>query len=401
MDKGILSLRALGLIESPASIMPLIDSFNRTIDYLRVSVTDRCNFRCVYCMPEEGAEVATKADILTFEEIERLVGIAMRLGMSKIRLTGGEPLVRKDIALLVARIGALHGLTDFSLTTNASILAPLALPFARAGLNRINISLDTLRPERFSRIARRGELQAVLQGIEAAKLAGLTPIKLNCVVMRGWNEDEVLDFARLTLMQPFDVRFIELMPINWSKGEDGGQGMDSFFALSAPSDEYQRPGSIPLYAKSELASLRSTFHEKSVASTQLDATAMRKAFVSSREIREQIEQEFGVLEPAEVVANGPARSYRVNGGLGTVGFISQITNDMCLTCNRLRLTADGQLRPCLMADGEVDLRTPLRSGATDSDIEELFRMTVLHKPKEHRLEDGSAPVGRSMSQLGG
>ncbi len=381
--------------------MPLIDSYQRTIDYLRVSVTDRCNFRCVYCMPEEGAEVAPKAKILTFEEIERLVRIAVDLGMNKIRLTGGEPLVRKDIAFLVARIGAIPGLRDFSLTTNGYLLAPLAAGFAQSGLNRLNISLDTLRPERFRRIARRGELQSVLDGIEAARLAGLEPIKLNCVVMRGWNADEVVDFARLTLEQPFNVRFIELMPINWSQGEDGGRGMESFFALSAPSREYQRPGNVTLYARPDLLSLENTFQIHKTAAAQLDASQMRQAFVSSQEIREEIEAAFGPLEPAEVTTNGPARSFRIPGAKGTVGFISQITNDMCLTCNRLRLTADGQLRPCLMADGEADLQTPLRSGADDNEIAEIFRLTVLHKPKEHRLEDGCAPVSRSMSQLGG
>jgi cyclic pyranopterin phosphate synthase len=382
--------------------MPLIDSYNRTIDYLRVSVTDRCNFRCVYCMPEEGAPVSPKSQILTFEEIERLVRIAVGLGMSKIRLTGGEPLVRKDIDHLVASIGAIPGLQDLSMTTNGSVLARHAENFARSGLNRINISLDTLRADRFTRIARRGNLEAVLEGIAAAQESGLTPLKLNCVVMRGWNEDEVVDFARLTLTQPFDVRFIELMPINWSQGDDGGVGMEAFFALSAPQPEYRRDSNVTLYARPELGNLDRTFQLADKALTgQLDAAQMRRAFVPTQEMRSGIEAALGALEPAEVQVNGPARSYRLAGARGTIGFISQITNDMCLTCNRLRLTADGQLRPCLMADGEVDLRTPLRAGATDAELAELFRTTVLHKPREHRLEDGKAPVHRNMSQLGG
>lgn len=382
--------------------MPLIDSYNRTIDYLRVSVTDRCNFRCVYCMPEEGAPVSPKAQILRFEEIHRLVSIAVGLGMTKIRLTGGEPLVRKDIDRLVESIGAIPGLRDLSMTTNGSVLARHAANFARAGLNRINISLDTLRPDRFARIARRGNLESVMEGIAAAQESGLTPLKLNCVVMRGWNEDEVVDFARLTLTQSFDVRFIELMPINWSQGDDGGSGMEAFFALSAPQPEYRRDNNITLYAHPELRNLDRTFQLSGNAlAGQLDAGQMRRAFVPTHEMRSVIEAEFGALEPAEVQVNGPARSYRLPGARGTVGFISQITNDMCLTCNRLRLTADGQLRPCLMADGEVDLRTPLRDGATDDELAELFRMTVLHKPREHRLEDGKAPVHRNMSQLGG
>jgi len=382
--------------------MPLIDSYNRTIDYLRVSVTDRCNFRCVYCMPEEGAPVSPKACILSFEEIERLVRIAVGLGMSKIRLTGGEPLVRKDIDQLVARIGAIPGLRDLSMTTNGSVLARHAAHFAKSGLNRINISLDTLRPDRFARIARRGSLESVLDGIAASQEVGLTPLKINCVVMRGWNDDEVVDFARLTLTQPYDVRFIELMPINWSQGDDGGVGMETFFALSAPLPEYRRDTNVMLYARPELGALEQTLQlNRNTIVGQLDATQMRRAFVSTQEMQNRIEAALGKLQPANVQVNGPARSYRLADAPGTLGFISQITNDLCLNCNRLRLTADGQLRPCLMADGEVDLRTPLREGATDAEIAELFRTTVLHKPREHRLEDGMAPVHRNMSQLGG
>jgi GTP 3',8-cyclase len=382
--------------------MPLIDSYNRIIDYLRVSVTDRCNFRCVYCMPEEGAPVAPKSEILTYEEIERLVRIAIELGMTKIRLTGGEPLVRKDIGVLIEKIGAIPDVRDLSLTTNGFLLPRYAEEFARAGLHRVNISLDTLRPERFTRIARRGHLDDVLHGIDSALRAGLKPLKINCVVMRGWNDDEVADFARLTLEQPFDVRFIELMPINWSKDEESSAAMSDFFALSAAPD-YQQAGNVRLFAGEELASFRSTFHQKdtNAQTGQLNALEMRRAFVSTEEIQGRIEAVHGPLHPAEVLTNGPARSYRLDGACGTVGFISQITNDLCPRCNRLRLTADGQLRPCLMADGEVDLRTPLRSGATDEEIADLFRLAVLHKPAEHRLEDGLAPTGRNMSQLGG
>ncbi len=384
--------------------MPLINSYNRVIDYLRISVTDRCNFRCVYCMPEEGAPVAPKADILTYEEIERLARIAVGLGMSKIRLTGGEPLVRRDIDLLIEKIGAIPGLRDLSMTTNGFLLERYATDFARYGLNRINISLDTLKPERFARIARRGNLSDVLQGIQAAQAAGLTPIKLNCVVMRDWNDDEVVDFARITLEQPFDVRFIELMPINWSQGDDSQAeiGTSDMFALAA-APGYRRDTNITLYANAGLNSFRSGFTLPAADSQtgQLDSRQMRRAFVSTQEMRDKIEHALGTLSPAEVITNGPARSYRLPGALGTVGFISQITNDMCENCNRLRLTADGQLRPCLMADGEVDLRSVLRGKADDEAIADLFRLTVLHKPKEHRLEDGMMPIGRNMSQLGG
>lgn len=382
--------------------MPLIDSYNRTIDYLRISVTDRCNFRCVYCMPEEGAPVSPRAEILTYEELERLARIAVCLGMTKIRLTGGEPLIRKDIGLLVQRIGALPGLRDFSLTTNGFLLDRCAADFARYGLNRVNISLDTLREDRFTQIARRGDLGSVLSGIEAALEAGLSPIKLNCVVMAGWNDDEVVEFARLTCSRRFDVRFIELMPINWSRGEES---MASYFALAGPQGyiPLDSVGAATVFARTREESFTRLVRVKDsvLQRGQLDAVQMRRAFVSTREMRERIESELGPLEPAEVVTNGPARSFRLAGAPGTIGFISQITNDMCLQCNRLRLTADGQLRPCLMADGEVDLRGPLRAGATDADIAALFQLTVAHKPKEHRLEDGHVPVGRNMSQLGG
>jgi cyclic pyranopterin phosphate synthase len=379
--------------------VPLIDSYNRIIDYLRVSVTDRCNFRCVYCMPEEGAPVAPSADILTADEIVRAVAIASSLGMTKIRLTGGEPLVRKDIVEIVRRIAALPGVDEISMTTNGFLLAPLACQLVLCGLNRINISLDTLRAERFSRLARRGNLEQTLAGIEAALSAGLTPVKLNCVVMRGWNDDEVADFAKWTLKQPVDVRFIEMMPINWSTGDD---------SIAPPpvqngSDASSGRDSITLYANTQLNTFKQSFHGLTIDAPhgQLDAAQMRKAFVPTDEIRSNIEMLCGALQPASLTTNGPARTFRLPGALGTVGFISQITNDMCVDCNRLRLTADGQLRPCLMADGEVDLRELLRNGASDDDIAEMFRITVLHKPKEHRLEDGLAPVGRNMSQLGG
>ena len=382
--------------------MSLVDSYNRTIDYLRVSVTDRCNFRCVYCMPEEGAPVAPKESILTYEEIERLIRIAVELGMTKIRVTGGEPLVRKDIELLMQKIGAIPGLRDLSITTNGMLLERCAESFAISGLNRVNVSLDTLQHDRFIKIARRGNLDDVLSGIEAAARFGLTPIKINCVVMRGYNEDEVVDFARLTLDKEWDIRFIELMPINWSSGDDSPTTslMSSFFPVETkPKDR----DSIRLFADTDSISFRKNFHLSSVGQQtgQLDASQMRNAFVPTAESRANIEFKFGILEPAEIITNGPARSYRIPGAKGTISFISQLTNDICVNCNRLRLTADGQLRPCLMADGEVDLRGAIRSGASDTEVAELFELTVRHKPFEHRLEDGNAPIGRNMSQLGG
>jgi cyclic pyranopterin phosphate synthase len=382
--------------------MALIDSYNRNIDYLRVSVTDRCNLRCVYCMPEEGAPIAPRDEILTFEEIVRLAGIAVSLGITKVRLTGGEPLVRRDIEGLVARIGAIPGLSDLSLTTNGTRLAQHAEAFARSGLHRVNISLDTLKPDRFARIARRDDLQAVLAGIAAARHADLEPVKLNCVVMRGWNDDEPVDFARLTVGNAIHVRFIELMPINWSKGDSEASEMQRFFSLAAEPG-YRAHTNVTLYANADRATFGCALKERAGGDGRgrLDAAQMRRAFVSSAEIQARVEATVGRLVPAEVLTNGPARSWRIPGAEGTIGFISQITNDMCLSCNRLRLTADGQLRPCLMADGEIDLRSALRSGAGDAEIADLFRVAVLHKPKEHRLEDGFAPASRNMSQLGG
>jgi len=333
-------------------------------------------------MPEEGAPVAPSDEILTADEIIRLIRIASELGMSKIRLTGGEPLLRNDIKLLVCGV------------------APLVESFSRAGLTRVNISLDTLQPDRFTRIARRGSLSQVLAAIDSSVEWGLSPVKINCVVMRGYNEDEVIDFARLTLDKPVDVRFIELMPINWSTGDDAPvPAMASIVPVNRSSESRL----ITLYANNHLSTFRNSFQGIQPGSQhgQLDAVQLRSAFVSSAEIHSAVESQFGDLVPAETVTNGPARNYRIPGAVGTIGFISQITNDMCARCNRLRLTADGQLRPCLMADGEVDLRLLLRSDANDNEIAEMFRITVLHKPEQHRLEDGMAPIGRNMSQLGG
>lgn len=383
--------------------MPLVDSFGRTIDYLRVSVTDRCNFRCVYCMPEEGAPTSPRACILSFEEIERLVRIAAGLGVSKVRLTGGEPLVRRDIDRLVERVAAVPGIRELTLTTNGFLLGRYARTFAAAGLRRVNISLDTLREDRFTRIARRGNLDAVWSGIEAALQAGLSPVKINCVAMRGWNDDEMVDFARLTRREHLHVRFIELMPINWSQGEEsGGDALMPGFARPEPLVAAAGPRSIALYAQPSRSSLQSTFHWDEVdPHGLLDGDALRRAFISAGEIRQRIEAELGPLAPWNLVTNGPATTFKLKDAQGSIGFISQISQDRCVHCNRLRLTADGQLRPCLMADGEVDLRAPLREGASDLDIANLFRLVVRHKPKEHRLEDGLAPVGRTMSQIGG
>jgi len=349
----------------------LIDPFGRRIDYLRVSVTDRCNFRCVYCMPEQGFPATPKDEQLTSEEIGRIVRIAASLGMVKVRVTGGEPLLRKDLPGLLSSFGPLQ---DLSCTTNGFLLEEMAGDLNRAGLHRINVSLDTLREDRFVSIARRGSLAKVKRGIEAAYSVELQPVKINCVLMKGVNDDEVADFARWTLNEPVHVRFIELMPMRWN--------------LDTPLVSPVREGGGLLQLNQ-------------CAGDMLSDAQMRRMFYSAAEARARIEGELGTMEEAELSTNGPARTYSLPGAKGTVGFISQITSDLCSRCNRLRLTHDGFLRPCLMEDGELDLRTPVRSGASDEEIAQLFRQVVGVKPERHYLAEGQRVVGRGMSQIGG
>lgn len=353
------------------------DPFGRTIDYLRISVTDRCNFRCVYCMPEQGFPVAPKPQLLTYEEIARLVRIAASLGTRKVRLTGGEPLVRKDIAQLVSQISPIPGIEDLSLTTNGYLLDIHAEPLARAGLKRVNISLDTLQPDKFAKIARRGDFDRTMRGVRAAQAAGLKPIKVNCVAMRGVNDDEFVDFARWTLQEEIHFRFIEIMPIRWNLDE-----FDGFDNMQA----HGQPGLIQL---------------NKTDGDLLSDLQMRKMMISAAEITDRIEVALGPMEPFEIPTNGPARTFRLNGAKGTIGFISQISNDLCSRCNRLRLTADGFLRPCLMSDGELSLRDPMRAGASDEELRDLILHVVAHKPERHYLAEGQKVTGRGMSQIGG
>lgn len=373
--------------------MNLIDAHNRIIDYLRISVTDRCNFRCVYCMPESGTTVAPKSELLTRDEILQIARVAVSLGVRKIRLTGGEPLVRKDLSEIVDELGAISGISDLSLTTNGFLLAPLSQQLSDSGLTRVNISLDTLRPERFQQLARRGTFAAIWQGIQAALRAELHPVKLNCVVMRGYNADEIADFAALTLQYPLHIRFIELMPVNWSQGDNT--------ITPPPAPPQSGSAKITLYANTADTTFKRLDTKTGDIGNQLDAIQMHRAFVPMTEMQQQIEQKFGTLQPTEITTNGPARNFRLADACGTIGFISQITRDQCLNCNRLRLTSDGFLRPCLMADGEIPLRDILRSGGTDADIADAFRLAVYHKPLEHRIEDGFVPSGRNMNHLGG
>jgi len=325
--------------------MGCLDSFNRSISYLRVSVTDRCNLRCQYCMPPQGVDSIPHQNILRYEEIVRIVGLGAELGITKVRLTGGEPLVRAGIVSLVEMLAAIPGVDDLAMTTNGILLAGYAGQLARAGLNRVNVSLDTLRPDRFRAITRLGDIQDVERGIAAAREAGLEPVKVNTVLMRGVNDDEIVDFARRTLHEPFHVRFIEEMPI-------GAVGPISFLPAA-------------------------------------EATAL-------------IEAEFGPLEIAhQRKGNGPASYYRIPGAQGTVGFISAVSEHFCHQCNRLRLTADGRLRPCLLSDSEIPLREALRAGVSDEALREMLVSAVIAKPDRHHLAEGSVPESRGMSQIGG
>lgn len=325
--------------------MGCVDSFNRSISYLRVSVTDRCNLRCVYCMPLEGVPWVPHENILRYEEIVRVVRVAAQMGITKVRLTGGEPLVRAGIVSLVEMIAAIPGVDDLAMTTNGVLLAQYAAELAKAGLRRVNVSLDTLRPERFRAITRLGNLEDVEQGLVAARLAGLEPVKVNTVLMRGVNDDEVVDFARRTLREPFHVRFIEEMPV--------GAG-----------------------------------------------TEVR--FLPVAEARERIEAAFGPLVAAhQRVGNGPASYYRIPGALGTIGFIGAVSEHFCHACNRLRLTADGRLRPCLLSDTEIPLREALRSGVDDAELKRIILSAVAAKPDGHHLNEGIGVPGRGMSQIGG
>ena len=321
-----------------------IDSFGRSINYLRISVTDRCNLRCIYCMPSEGVPQMAHSEVLSYEEIRTIVKAAAQLGVSKVRLTGGEPLVRAELPNLVRMLSQIEGIEELSLTTNGTILKKHALELKRAGLSRVNVSLDTLKADKFRYITRLGELATVLEGIEVAKDTGFDPIKINIVVMRGINDDEILDFAKMTYEDSWHIRFIELMPF---------KGITEF--------------------------------------------------VPSIELRQHINL-LGELEPCTPLAgNGPATYYRLAGAKGTIGFISPLTEPtFCSRCNRMRLTPDGRLRPCLLGENEIDLKTSLRNNASIGKLKRLILQAVAFKPERHPLiGDNFRLVKRKMSQIGG
>lgn len=338
-----------GGLPSREKRMPL-DRFGRTIDYLRISLIDHCNLRCVYCMPLQGLKFTRPDELLSAAEIERVARAALQAGFRKFRLTGGEPTLRPDLEEIVRRLAALPGVSDLAMTTNAILLPRLAPRLAQAGLKRVNVHLDTLHPGRLQRLMRFGTVDEIWAGLQAAEAAGLTPIKVNVVVVRGYNDEDVVDLARLTWEHPWQVRFIELMPL--------GGGEEARVALSQ--------------------------------------------YVSNDWVKARLEEAFGPLEPLPAAhASDEAVLYRFPGAPGTIGMISPVSQPYCHTCNRMRLTADGKLHLCLLHDDELDLRSLLRNGASEEQLAELLLAAVRAKPTGHALSQGVAPEERSMYQIGG
>jgi cyclic pyranopterin phosphate synthase len=329
--------------------MALLDPHKRLIDYLRISVTDRCNLSCFYCKPRTEMKVLPHPEILTYEEIQRLVSVAVPLGISRIRVTGGEPLVRRGIVEFIRALGRYDKIEDISLTTNGMLLEDMAGALAEAGRPRLNISLDSLNARKFQKITGSDGWDRVWRGINKAEELGFFPLKINMVPVRGVNEDEVADFARLTLDRRLHVRFIEYMPI-------GAGGRWS-----------------------------------------------RDVCVPAAEIRGAIERELGPLAPFRSENSaGPSVNYQVPGAAGVIGFISPISRHFCDSCRRLRLTADGKIRPCLMSDTEIDVKSPMRGGCDDAELERLLRLALEIKPERHYInESPSGCLQRTMSGIGG
>jgi GTP 3',8-cyclase len=335
------------LHQSPTSIPGPRDAFGRTMNYLRISLTDRCNFRCLYCMPAVGMKFQPRDEMLTDDELVRLVGLFAEAGVTKLRLTGGEPTVRPHLVNLVREFKAFPNINEIAMTTNALLLSRIAGDLKDAGLDRINVSIDTLDPVRFKFMTRGGRFDLVWKGIEEADRVGLGPIKLNTVVVRGQNDHEVAEMARLTIDRPWQVRFLEIMPME-------GVGM--------------------IYDE---------------------------GLVTSQETRAELEKTFGPLDQLEAHPSDPARLWKIPGAAGTIGFISPISEPFCATCNRIRLTADGNLRLCLLHADEVNLRDMMREGATDAEVTAKLRGGIWRKPWGHRVAEGERHTVRGMSQIGG
>ncbi|TET10502.1 MAG: GTP 3',8-cyclase MoaA [Candidatus Atribacteria bacterium] len=333
----------------------LIDNLGREISYLRVSITDRCNYRCIYCKPEEQFEFIPHEEILRYEEIVEIIEEAVNLGVTKVRITGGEPLARKGVVDFIKKLREIKKLEDISLTTNGFFLSEYAEKLKDAGLNRVNISLDSLQEEKYKRITRGGSLEKALKGIDSALKAGLLPIKINTVLIRGINDDEVEDFVRLTLGRPLNIRFIEFMP----SGEE----------------------------------LKDNYRDK---------------FISVLEIKESLAEKYP-FRPIDINSgNGPAKYYQIKGGQGTIGFITALSQHFCKTCNRIRLTSEGKLRPCLFSNMEVDIKQAIRNAKTDDKIirSKIIRNNIGEaisiKPEGHRLnEKFSNRDSFKMSKIGG
>ncbi|MFC1899667.1 GTP 3',8-cyclase MoaA [Chloroflexota bacterium] len=329
-------------------MVKLSDTFQRKINYLRVSVTDRCNLRCIYCMPPDGIELMEHDNILSYEEIFNIISAAADLGITKIRLTGGEPLSRLVLPELVRMIKQIKTIDDIALTTNGLLLGRYAAELKEAGLNRVNISLDTLKQDKFEHITRRsGKLSEVLSNIEMARNIGLNPVKINVVVVAGVNDDEILDFAGKTISDGWHVRFIELMlPVG----------------VSTNSNQ----------------------------------------FISAKEIKKRLNP-LGKMESyrGDITGNGPAKYFRFPHSEGSVGFITPVSEHFCHQCNRLRLTSDGILRPCLLSEDEIDLKTPLRNGSSAEELRNLIKKAVTIKPLSHHIDKGYMPQDRPFSQVGG
>lgn len=324
-----------------------LDRFARNIHYLRISLTDHCNLRCVYCMPEDMTFRPT-AEMMQDDEILLLTRLFASLGFDKIRLTGGEPTVRAHVVDIVRGIASTPGIRNVTMTTNGVLLQKLAAPLAEAGLKRVNISIDTLDPAKFKRLTRWGDIEDVWEGILAAEEAGLTPVKLNAVVVRGYNEEDVVDLARLSIEHPWQVRFIEMMPFAGATNLQTGQ------------------------------------------------------LVTAEETQGRIEQSLGPLTPANGgQLDGEARTFKIPGARGDIGFISSVTAPFCADCTRARLTSDGILRMCLLREYEMDLLTPLRQGASLEELRRMVLEAVWNKPWGHGLADGEIPLNRAMSEIGG
>ncbi len=324
-----------------------IDQFGRNIHYLRISLTDHCNLRCVYCMPEDQT-FHPNPELMQDDELALLTRLFASLGFDKIRLTGGEPTVRAHIVDVVRSIAQTEGIRSVSMTTNGVLLKKLAQPLAEAGLQRVNISVDTLNPEKFHRLTRWGKLEDVWEGVVAAEKAGLTPIKLNAVVVKGYNEEDVVDLARLTLDHPWQIRFIEMMPFAGVTDVQTGQ------------------------------------------------------VITAAQIQQRIQSALGCMEPSNGgKLDGEARVFHLPGAQGNIGFISSVTSPFCDSCTRARLTADGRLRLCLLRENELDLLAPLRAGATLEDLRRLILDGIWKKPWGHGLAEGVIPLNRVMNEIGG